>query len=46
MEDEKRFVACMCVALELAYRRSGSGLEQAVCTARWRAGSGELPEQF
>ena len=46
IEDEKRFVACVRVALELAYCRTGSGLEPAICTAGWRAGSGALPEQF
>ena len=34
MEDEERFVCCVRVALELAYRRTGSGLGQARCTAR------------
>ena len=46
MEDEKRFVRCVRVALELAYRRTGSGLGQAVCTAGWLADSGALPEQL
>ena len=39
VEDEKRFVCRVRVALELAYRRAGSGLGQVVCTARWGAGS-------
>ena len=39
VEDEKRFVCCVRIALELAYCRTGSGLGQAGCTAGWRAGS-------